>query len=156
MRFLRVMTPPRPRSLDYHAQYFTSPSDGKMASFLMGAQKYAYFGGGSGWGGPGTNGCALWLKEFPEFSKPLGAPVSDMVVGKASWPGATCDTSTKRSDRSGCVRTRSFATGTKVFVGQYLPPDPPAKPKNQGSCIYWSDGTVTSPNPQHCMPKSEF
>ena len=40
----------QPCLLDYHAQYFANPADGKMAGFLLGMQKHAYFGGGKGWG----------------------------------------------------------------------------------------------------------
>lgn len=97
--------------LDYHAQYFRAPSDGKMASFLLGAHKYSYFGGGSGWGGTGPNACALWLEQFPEFKKPLGSPKSDMVVANASWGGAVC---LPGKNTTGCLYTREFATGTKV------------------------------------------
>lgn len=147
--------------LDYHAQYFARPEDGKLASFLLGAQKYSYFGGGSGWGGSGPNACALWLKMWPEFSKPLGEPNSDMVLKQASFPGAVCDMSgTKRANTSGCLFTRTFKSGTKVFVGQYLAPDKwerwddddEMRPKNRGSCIYWSDGTTTTDNVTNCMP----
>eukprot|EP01048_Picozoa_sp_COSAG05_P000613 COSAG05_NODE_17_length_35518_cov_34.728084_28_plen_85_part_00 len=28
-----------------------------------------------------------------------------------------------------------FASGTKVFAGQYLPKDDPERPRNQGACI---------------------
>ena len=143
--------------LDYHAQYFATPSDGKMASFLLGVQKYAYFGGGSGWGGVGEGACALWLKRFPEFNKALGAPLSDMTISAAGWPGAVCDSSGGRTaNTSGCVYTRSFASGTKVFVGQYLPPDNVLRPRNAGHCIYWSDGTVTTDNATRCQPKSQI
>ena len=139
--------------LDYHAQYFSKPADGKLASFLLGVQKYGYFGGGSGWGGVGSDACKLWLTEFPEFSKKLGEPVSDMQGTKAPWAGAVCDTSSgKRANTSGCMFTRSFASGTKVFVGQYLQP----AGRNDGNCIYWSDGSVTTDNATRCQPKSEF
>jgi hypothetical protein len=30
----------QPCLLDYHAQYFRSPADGKMASFMLGMNKY--------------------------------------------------------------------------------------------------------------------
>ena len=55
---------------------------------------------------------------------------------------------------SGCLWTRTFATGTKVFEGQYIPPA--TEGRNLGSCIYWSDGSVTSPNASWCMPKDAF
>ena len=121
-----------------------------------GMNEYSYFGGGSGWGSGGPNACALWLKQFPEYSKKLGEPTMDRLATKASWPGAVCDTTSqpaKKRDESGCLWTRSFASGTKVFEGQYEPKDDPTKPRNQGSCIYWSDGTVTTPNASRCMPK---
>lgn len=144
----------QPCLLDYHAQYFTEPSDGKMASFMLGMQQYSYFGGGSGWGGVGPGACSLWLKRFPEFSKPLGEPVGDMVASVASWPGAVCETSGGRhANTTGCLFTRSFASGTKVFVGQYLEPDNPSRPRNGGQCIYWSDGTLTTNNVTRCQPK---
>lgn len=31
----------QPCLLDYHAQYFSTPADGKMAAFLLGMNKYA-------------------------------------------------------------------------------------------------------------------
>jgi hypothetical protein len=144
-----------PCLLDFHAQYFADPKDGKMASFLLGVQKYGYFGGGSGWGSAGPNACALWLKQFPEFSKPLGGPLGDMKTTTAAWPGALCDSSgSRRANTTGCLFTRAFASGTKVAVGQYLTPDDPSRPHNRGSCIYWSDGSVTSSsNSSHCQPK---
>ena len=52
--------------------------------------------------GTQPNACGLWLKQFPEYSKPLGEPKSDMVATKATWPGATCDTSNK-GNASGCT-----------------------------------------------------
>jgi hypothetical protein len=139
--------------LDYHAQYFSKPSDGKLAGFLLGVQKYGYFGGGSGWGGTGPGACKLWLTMFPEFSKKLGAPAGDMQIAKASWPGAVCDKPGPHANQTGCLFTRSFASGTKVFVGQHLPPDDPTRPRNGGHCIYWSDGSVTSANATRCQPK---
>jgi hypothetical protein len=146
--------------LDYHAQYFRAPSDGKLAGFLLGMNKYSYFGGGSGWGGTGPGACSLWLKQFPEFTKPLGEPKGNMTAAKASWDGAVCDTEPaahgQYKNSSGCLFTREFATGTKVFVGQYLPPDNPARPTNQGKCIYWSDGTTTTDNATRCQPKDSF
>ena len=146
----------QPCLLDYHAQYFNNPDDGKMAGFLLGMQKYAYFGGGAGWGGAGPQACGLWLKQFPEYKKPLDEPQGDMAAAKAGWPGAVCDTATNKGNTSGCLWTRSFATGTKVFAGQYLPPDDPARPRNQGHCIYWADGSVTTDNATRCLPKEEF
>ena len=143
----------QPCLLDYHAQYFARPEDGKMAGFLLGVQKYGYFGGGSGWGGVGKGACKLWLTTFPEFSKKLGEPVSDMALGTAAWPGAVCDKSgAKRANTTGCLFTRAFASGTKVFAGQFLAP----QGRNTGHCIYWSDGSVTTDNATRCMPKSAF
>jgi hypothetical protein len=145
----------QPCLLDYHAQYFSSPKDGKMAGFLLGVQKYGYFGGGSGWGGSGPGACALWLKRFPEFDKKLGEPMGDMQLAEASWPGAVCETTGgKHANTTGCLYTRSFASGTEVFVGQYLQPDNPSRPRNGGHCIYWSDGSITTDNVTRCQPKS--
>merc|ERR1711871_1829887 len=118
---------------------------------MLGMQAYSYFGGGSGWGGVGPDACALWLKRFPEFSKPLGAPLEDMQVSTAAWPDAVCDTTGgRKANTTGCLYTRNFASGTKVFVGQYLPPDDASRPRNGGQCIYWSDGTVTTNNASRC------
>ena len=107
----------QPCLLDYHAQYFREPSDGKMASFLLGVQKYGYFGGGSGWGGPGDNACALWLQQFPEFTKPLGEPKSDMVNATAPWPGAVCRAGPRRGKNpavtTGCLWTRVFGRSVR-------------------------------------------
>jgi hypothetical protein len=64
----------------------------------------------------------------------------------ASAPNAT--------DTAGCVYTRSFASaGTQVYMGQHLKPIFDRRTKlstNWGSCIWWSDGNVTSPNAAHC------
>ena len=151
----------QPCLLDYHAQYFSHPADGKLASFLLGAQKYAYFGGGSGWGGPGASACALWLKMWPEYSKSLGEPLGDMKLTKASWPGAICDPSGgNHANTTGCLFTRAFKSGTQVVVGQYHAPFPdtrgPSHSSNRGSCIYWSDGDITTSNKSNCEPKKAF
>ena len=95
-------------------------------------------------------------KGYQVVSK-LGEPTGDMQVTKAAWPGAVCETTGgRRANTTGCLYTRSFASGTKVFVGQYLAPDNPSRPSNGGHCIYWSDGSVTSSKASLCMPKSEF
>ena len=64
----------------------------------------------------------------------------------------------KPSEKStaGCIFTRSFKSGTKVYVGQYQPPDHPTRPNNRGSCVFWADGTVTSPNEANCPAKGAF
>ena len=84
----------------------------------------------------------------------MGEPKSDRVGRTAPWAGAACDTSSKNGDVSGCLWTRVFASGTAVFEGQWLPKDDPEKPRNGGSCIYWSDGSVTSSNATRCQPKA--
>ena len=59
------------------------------------------------------------------------------------------------TDTAGCVYTRSFASGTRVYVGQFVKPKIDRRTKastNFGSCIYWSDGNVTSPNVADCPP----
>jgi hypothetical protein len=122
-------------------------------------QRYGYWGGGSGWGGVGPGACALWLERFPEFDRPLGEPTADMRATVAQWPGAVCDTSGgSKGNTTGCLWTRAFASGTKVFVGQFLQPegDPSTWHRRTGSCIYWGDGSVTTGNATRCLPKTEF
>lgn len=77
---------------------------------------------------------------------------------RGSWPGAVCERSGgKKANTTGCVRTRTFGSGTKVFSGQFLPPvyrKGHAASLNAGACIYWSDGSVTTANATRCMPKA--
>jgi hypothetical protein len=109
-----------------------------MANFLVAVNEYSYFGIGGGWGGPGPSACASWLHEYPEYSKPLGAPFGDAAVsnGTDGQP----------------AYSRHFASGTSVYSGQFLPPIPPQRPQNHGACIFWSDGSVTG-NATRCPPK---
>jgi hypothetical protein len=109
-----------------------------MANFLVAVNEYSYFGIGGGWGGPGPSACASWLHEYPEYSKPLGAPLGDAAVsnGTDGQP----------------AYSRHFASGTSVYSGQFLPPIPPQRPQNHGACIFWSDGSVTG-NATRCPPK---
>lgn len=109
-----------------------------MANFLVAANPYSYFGIGNGWGGPGPSACASWLFEYPEYSKPLGAPLSDAKV-------------TNGTDGQPAY-SRKFSSGTVVYVGQFLPPIPPQRPTNRGECVFWSDGSVTG-NATQCPPR---
>jgi len=121
-----------PCLLDYHVDHGTGSAFVQtLAPFLIGVYKYAYFGVGDGWGGPGESACAAWLHPYPEYSEKLGEP-----LGLANATNGT----------NGMSYTRSFASGTKVFVGQFLKPcaNPTNKRcQNSGSCIFWSSGRVS-------------
>lgn len=120
--------------LEQHVQY-ADQSEAKfqhaIVEWVLGVSEYQYFGVGKGWSGSGPGACAAWLRDYPEYSKPLGKPKSDaqiMTIGNNK------------------VHQREFATGTWAFLGQYM---------EAGVCeaIFWSDGSVTSPNASYC-PKS--
>lgn len=135
-----------PCLLDYHAQYAdraVSSAEADMASWLIGVSKYGYFGIGGGWGGPGPEACSSWLRRYPEYTRPLGEPVSDAVATNAT------------GDPSTTQYTRTFRSGTKVYWGQHLAPEPATRPRNRGACIFWADGTVTG-NATQCPPRSTF
>ena len=174
----------KPCLLDYHAQYADRSLEGfntSLANFLIGASKYSYFGVGGGWGGDGPGACASWLRRYPEYSKPLGEPTGEATLTQG--PYGSCSLlgpkPKARGDTSGCIYTREFASGTKVtscyhiipparkdselnaphaqvYVGQYKQPDDPKRPRNKGSCVFWADGSVTSPNVKDCPPKETF
>ena len=116
---------------DYHAQYADRDAgtfNSTVAAFLAGMGKYASSGRGGGWGATGAAACASWLEWMPEYSKPLGEPTA---VAAQPQPG---------------VFTRSFATGTKVFLNTT---------KGGGHCVWWSDKTVTG-NPATCAAGPGF
>lgn len=153
-----------PCLLDYHAQYADRSLETfntSLANFLIGMYKFAYFGVGGGWWGAGPTACSTWLRDYPEYSKPLGEPNGRANVSQAPASfGLNCSlVGPKPSDKdtAGCVFTRTFATGTKVFVGPYLRPelDSRGRVSNSGSCVYWSDGTTTSPNVTRCPPRGD-
>ena len=136
----------QPCLLDYHAQYADRSIAGfnsSLANFLIGVYKYAYFGVGGGWGGDGPSACASWLREYPEYSKPLGKPLG--------LPRTTVL-------HNQTAYSRAFASGTKVFVGQYLAPtgkDPrPGHATNFGRCVFWADGSYTG-QPEFCPKPSD-
>ena len=105
-----------PCLLDYHVDHGTSGAGPggyaldapTLAQFLIGVYEGAYFGVGEGWSGEGASACAAWLHPYPEYAWPLGAPLGPYNVSAGAY---------------GDVYTRAFASGTKVYVGQFLPPD---------------------------------
>ena len=114
-----------PCLVDYHAQYADrdpATFNATVAAFLAGMGKYAYYGRGGGWDGVGEQACASWLEWMPEYSRPLGEP-----AGPAAQPAPG-------------VFTRSFATGTKVFINTT---------RGGGHCVWWADGATTG-NPATC------
>ena len=58
-----------------------------LAAFLVGMERYAYFGAGGGWDGDGPNACASWLRHRPEYARPLGAPLGRAVEAGGSGDG---------------------------------------------------------------------
>lgn len=126
-----------PCLLDYHVDHGTASEKtflSTLATFLLGVYKYAYIGLGAGWSGSGAGACSAWLEPYPEYSKPLGEPLGHYVTTNGTY---------------GEVMTRKFSTGTKVYVGQHVPPAPKGKPSTAGNCIFWSDGTVSG-NASQC------
>lgn len=133
----------QPCLLDYHAQYADrniGTFNQSLASFLVAMYRGAYFGVGGGWGGDGPNACGSWLRRYPEYSKDLGEPLG--VARRQQLHNTT-------------AYSRAFASGTKAFVGQYLPPTGrPGHPTNMGHCVFWSDGYVTG-DESNCPPKDD-
>jgi len=106
-----------------------------IPKFLMAAEKYQYHG--SGFGYECTGG---WLPGDADiqhaYSAPLGAPTGPAVEsrGCATEPrccakSPTCSPSCHQPGDY-CVRTRTFATGTKAFVNY----------TSGATCMMWSDG----------------
>ena len=113
---------------DYHAQYAErDPATfaATLASFLIGAGEYAFYGRGGGWNGVGADACSTWLEWPLEYDKPLGAPAGPAKEG----PTGTF--------------ARVFATGTHAWVDTS---------KGGGHCIWWADGSSTG-DLTHCPPK---
>ena len=147
-----------PCLLDFHAQNAQQSLrnfNSSLANFLIGVHEHGYFGVGGGWSGAGESACDTWLYQYPEYSKSLGAPKSDFTVAKGSH-GLNCtllDDKPSHKDVSGCLFRREFASGTKVFLGQYAAPAFGADAddavgallgtSNYGACVFWSDGTTT-------------
>lgn len=135
----------------------------ELANFLLGVYPHAYFGFGGGdgyWGGAGPNACQAWLTDHPEYHRELGEPTGPAKIEQSAQPGLRCSMLSPNpdaTDTGGCVYTRSFASGTRVYVGQYVKPKIDRRTKvstNFGSCIYWSDGNVTSPNVADCPTRT--
>lgn len=139
-----------PHIAPYNAGIFNR----SFAAFLLGA--YDGYGFGIGFQYDCQLGGWLDVDKFPLAQK-LGPPLGDAKIELASWPGANCTYTTAARPRQpqtlGCLMRRSFQSGVSVFLGQYLPPDNPTRPTNGGLCIWWSDGSVTSPDPSLCPPK---
>eukprot|EP01047_Picozoa_sp_COSAG01_P008008 COSAG01_NODE_310_length_19129_cov_22.110615_12_plen_434_part_00 len=143
--------------LDFHG--FGDSFETELAVFLLGVYERSYFGWGGGhgyWGGSGPGACKLWLQDHPEYHQPLGPPRGRANISLSRQPGLRCSmlaSAPNATDTAGCVYTRSFASGTQVYMGQYVKPTFDRRTKlstNWGSCIWWSDGNVTSPNAAHC------
>ena len=146
--------------LDFHG-YGTFETE--LAAFLLGVYEHAYFGYGDGtgyWGGGGPSACQAWLLDRAEYHRPLGAPHGPAKIASSRFPELKCSMLSAVPDASntaGCVYTRSFASGTAVYVGQFQKPKIDRRTKlssNFGSCIYWKDGNVTSPNAADCPPRA--
>jgi hypothetical protein len=106
-----------------HAQSATSEANLQacVACFLVGANEGAYFGAGNGWEGyDHDNDMTSWLKDWPEYSAPLGAPLGDAEVTTTTVGGSDDDA----SDGGTIITTytRAFASGTTVFVNITVPP----------------------------------
>ena len=139
-----------------------------LAGFLLGA--YDGYGFGIGFQYGCREGGWLELDKYKyALKQKLGKPVGDAQVSIAAWPTANCTYTTPSrpkpcppgSSKKGCLETvgclmsRSFSSGLKVFIGQYLPPTPAIRPQNHCEIIWWSDGTVSSPNASWCPQKAE-
>jgi hypothetical protein len=128
-----------------------------LAAFLLGA----YDGYGFGIGFDYECGKGGWLetaKYADVLKQKLGAPIAAVDIAIASWPTANCTYTTPARPKSylaqtvGCMMSRSFASGTVVFIGNYLAPIPVSRPTNTGLCIWWSDGSLMG-NATECPPK---
>jgi hypothetical protein len=94
-----------------------------LAGFLLGAHD------GDGFGIGFQYECRRggWLdiqKHHGILSQKLGQPDGDAKISIASWPGAQCTYTTparpkpgRGLETGGCLMSRSFASGTRVFLG---------------------------------------
>jgi hypothetical protein len=151
----------RPCLLDFVAY---GSFETELANFLLGVYENAYFGYGGGdgyWGGTGPDACKLWLQDHEEYSKPLGAPHGVATVANSSYIALKCSLLfdiPDATDTPGCVYTRTFANAS-VYVGQHRTPAIDRHTKqstNVGSCIFWADGHVTTPNITNCPFREEM
>ena len=128
-----------------------------LATFLLGVYEQAYFGVGAGWSGEGVGACEAWLRPAQdgagrggaalpkEYTNALGASLSDFVA-----------TNVTASDSNRTVLTRTFSSGTKVYVGRRASVPCEIHPRTQkpdcrpGHCIFWSNGDVSADNATLC------
>jgi hypothetical protein len=110
-----------------------------------------------------NSAAAFLILVVAEYHRALGKPDAPTKIALSAQPGLNCSMLSSAipdaTDTSGCVYTRSFASGTRVYVGQFKPPKIDRHTKlssNFGSCIFWSDGNITSPNAGDCPPRATF
>eukprot|EP00937_MAST-01D_sp_MAST-1D-sp2_P001467 g1467.t1 len=112
------------RLADVHAQYATGGVAKHLAAFLLFMGEHSYFGAGGGWDGDGADACSTWLREWPEYSRPLGMPLGPArrlsgSASKGAW-------------------ARDFAGRGGVPTRVYL--NNSDHPAVDTSCIQWADG----------------
>ena len=78
------------RLADVHAQYATDGIGKHLAAFLLFMGERSYFGAGGGWDGDGPTACSTWLREWPEYSRPLGAPLGGRGIPSQAEPCKGC------------------------------------------------------------------
>ena len=112
-----------------------------IPKFLMAASKYQYLGTGFGYECSSGGWLTTNSKIQHAFSAPLGEPLHP--VNSSKWcadapscckKNATCSWKCTKPPGAYCVRSRTFASGTKAWVNY----------TSGATCMMWSDGVNTS------------
>ena len=116
-----------------------------VSNFLISVDRYQYLGSGFAYGCDDG-----WLSADPVVAHSFSAPLGEPVGPADSSPGCPKGKSPAPKG-SVCVRTRRFATGTKVLVNYTA----------GTSCLVWSDGKNMSTSrdregPDGCALASDY
>eukprot|EP01047_Picozoa_sp_COSAG01_P012292 COSAG01_NODE_551_length_15579_cov_30.915181_2_plen_445_part_00 len=120
----------RPFGTGHQVPPYTALANQSIATFLLAAGPYSYYGAGSE-SGIGPDAClgvggSMRIPTWPDMSRPLGAPQGDFKNSSAL---------------GGWMLTRVFGSGGAAVTRVAL--------NDSFSCIWWADGFVTG---RRCPP----